>query len=107
EAMRFVRGHPLLRRVAETDPGAVIAAAAGDDRVILTMGTQFIAAQLREASPEGSERAIQRTADLVARLFLSYIALPPDDPDPRDEAELHAYARDVLVPLMALGVEGP
>lgn len=105
-AMRFVRAHPLLRRVAEADPGAVIAAAAAHDRRVLNLGVEFIAARLQDARPEGDARAIRRTADLVARLFLTYIALPPDDPDPRDQAELYAYARDVLAPLIGLGVSG-
>lgn len=107
EAMRFVRAHPLMRRVAERDPGGVLATAAAHDRLILTMGTDFIAARLAAARPEGDPRAIRRTADLVARLFLTHVAMPPDDPDPRDDAELHAYARDVLAPLIGLGVDGP
>lgn len=106
-AMRFVRAHPLLRRAAERDPGGVVAAASAHDRLVLTMGTDFIAARLGAARPQGDARAIRRTADLVARLFLTHIAMPPDDPDPRDDAELHAYARDVLAPLIALGVDGP
>lgn len=106
-AMSFVRTHPLLRRVAQADPGAVIAAAAARDRHVFRLGVEFIAARLQAARPEGDARAILRTADLVARLFLTYVALPPDDPDPRDPAELHAYARDVLAPLIGLGVDGP
>lgn len=106
-AMGFVRAHPLLRRISQADPGAVLTTAAAHDRLILNLGVEFIAARLRAARPDGDARAIRRTADLVARLFLTYVAMPPDDPDPRDEAELHAYARDVLAPLIGLGVDGP
>lgn len=102
-AMGFVRSHPLLRRVADTDPGAVLATAAARDRHVLRLGTDFIAAQVEQARPDGDRRAIRRTADLVARLFLTYVAVPPDDPDPRDEAELRAFARDLLVPVIAAG----
>lgn len=106
-AMSFVQTHPLLRRVAQSDPGAVLATAAAHDRLVLALGVDFIAARLQAARPDGDPRAVRRTADIVARLFLTYVALPPADPDPRDEAELHAYARDVLAPLIGQGIDGP
>ncbi|MBJ7328565.1 MAG: TetR/AcrR family transcriptional regulator [Solirubrobacteraceae bacterium] len=106
-AMSFVRRHPLLRRVAESDPGAAMATASANERLVLNLGRGFIAGQLRHELPDADQRAIDRTADLVARLFLTYVALPPDDPDPRDESELHAYACDVLAPVIAAGVGGP
>lgn len=106
-AMRFVRLHPLLVRVANGDPGAVIATAAARERLVLGLGVDFIAARLSAARPDGDPRAIRRTADIVARLFLTYVAMPPDDPDPRDDAALRAYARDVLAPLIALGLDAP
>lgn len=102
-AMRFARTHPLLRRVADTDPGSVLAAAAARDRQVLGLGRDFIAAQITQSRPDADPRAVRRTADLIARLFLTYVAMPPDDPDPRDEAELRAYARDVLAPVIAAG----
>lgn len=102
-AMRFARTHPLLRRVADTDPGSVLAAAAARDRQVLGLGRDFIAAQITQSRPDADPRAVRRTADLVARLFLTYVAIPPDDPDPRDEAELRAFARDVLAPVIAAG----
>lgn len=102
-AMRFARTHPLLRRVADTDPGSVLAAAAARDRQVLGLGRDFIAAQITQSRPDADPRAVRRTADLIARLFLTYVAMPPDDPDPRDEAELRAFARDVLAPVIAAG----
>lgn len=106
-AIGFVRAHPLLRRVADTDPGAVLATAAARDRRMLRMGADFIAGRLERARPEADRRAIRRTADIVARLFLTYVALPPDDPDPRDADALRAFARDVLAPMIGVGVDGP
>ena len=102
-AMGFARTHPLLRRVADTDPGAVLATAAARDRQVLTLGRDFIAAQIAGSRPEADARAVRRTADLIARLFLTYVAVPPDDPDPRDDAHLRAFARDLLVPVIAAG----
>ncbi|MBJ7520686.1 MAG: TetR/AcrR family transcriptional regulator [Solirubrobacteraceae bacterium] len=99
-SMRFVRSHPLLRRVATTEPGSVLETAAAQDRLVLRMGTDFIAAQLRRARPDDDDRALHRTADLVARLYLTFLAMPPEDPDPRDDTALDAYAREVLMPLL-------
>ena len=99
-SMRFVRSHPLLRRVAASEPGSVLETAAAKDRLVLRMGTDVIAAQLQLARPDDSERALRRTADLVARLYLTFLAMPPEDPDPRDDAALDAYAREVLMPLL-------
>ncbi len=99
-SMRFVRSHPLLRRVAASEPGSVLETAAAKDRLVLRMGTDFFAAQLQLARPDDSERALRRTADLVARLYLTFLAMPPEDPDPRDDAALDAYAREVLMPLL-------
>lgn len=101
--MRFARTHPLLRRVADTDPGSVLATAAARDRQVLHLGRDFIAAQIAESRPDADPRAVHRTADLVARLFLTYVAVPPDDPDPRDETELRSFAGDVLAPVIAAG----
>lgn len=99
-SMRFVRAHPLLRRVAASEPGSVLDTAAAKDRLVLRMGTDFIAAQLRLVRPDDGARALRRTADLVARLYLTFLAMPPEDPDARDDAALGAYAREVLMPLL-------
>ena len=42
---------------------------------------------------------------MVARLFVTYVGVPPTDPDPRDDEALEAFARETLVPLIALAVD--
>ncbi len=98
-AMRFVRDHPMLKRLAHADPGSVTATVAANDALLLRMGSEFIVGSILGEHPDAQTRSAQRVADLFARLFLTYVALPPSDPDPYDDEALHAFGRDVLAPL--------
>lgn len=106
-AMRFARDHPLLERFAHSDPGSVTATVAANDALLLNMGTEFIARAILGENPDVTTRAAHRVADLLARLFLTYIALPPRDPDPHDDESLRAYAADILVPLAESALSQP
>lgn len=99
-AMRFVREHPLLKRLSHADPGGVVDTVAAGDAVLLTMGRDFIAAQLQVGGGIDAREA-RWAADVTARLFLTFVALPPGDPDPHDDSELRSFARRILVPLMS------
>lgn len=74
-AMRFVREHPMLKRLSHADPGGVVDAVAAGDATILRMGTEFLAAELRQGGLP--TREARWAADVSARLFLTYVALPP------------------------------
>jgi TetR/AcrR family transcriptional regulator, repressor for uid operon len=100
-AMRFVREHPMLGRLAHGDPGAVTEGVAAGDSLLLRMGGEFIAREIHGNRRSQPPREVARVADTVARLFLTYVALPPSDPDPYDDPELDAFAHEVLVPLIA------
>ena len=104
-AMAFVRAHPLTRRAAGSEPGAVLDAVAAGDGRILAMGREFIAGQIAAGHPGADPRRVTQVADVVARLFVTYVGIPPDDPDPADEAALEAFARRTLVPLLAQAVD--
>ncbi|HEX5909651.1 MAG TPA: TetR/AcrR family transcriptional regulator [Thermoleophilaceae bacterium] len=104
-AMAFVRTHPLTRRAADSEPGAVLDAVAAGDGRILAMGRGFIAAQITAGHPDADPRRVAQVADVVARLFVTYVGIPPEDPDPADEAALADFARRTLVPLLAQAVD--
>jgi len=104
-AMGFARTHPLTRRAAESEPGAALETVAANDRRILSMGREFIAAEISAGSPSADPERVARVADVVARLFVTYVGLPPTDPDPGDEIALQAFARETLVPLIAGAVD--
>lgn len=102
-ALSFAREHPMLQRLAHSDPGAVAETVAADDAAILSMGSAFIARRIHGAAPGAPSRRTQRVADTLARLFLTYLAIPPTDPDPASDAQLRSFAREVLTPLIAAG----
>jgi AcrR family transcriptional regulator len=103
-AVRFSRTHPMLRRLGDTGRGALMEALAVNDATMLTMGSQFLAARMLATSPKASPQVVRWAADVLARLFVTYVALPPTDPDPANEEELRAFARAVLYPLAEAAV---
>ena len=97
-AVRFSRGHPMLRRAAVTD--SVLPA--GDSARLLAMGADFIAARLSGSGGDMQNPAAQRirwTADVFARLFLTFITCPPVDPDLDDDNALRRFAHEILIPM--------
>ena len=94
-AVSFAREHPMLRRAAHTEP----ALSPADNAKLLAMGSAFIANYLHGDAPSEPSRHQRWVADVFARLFLTYISLPPTDPDFGDDAELRRFAQDVLTPI--------
>ena len=96
----FVRQHPLGRRFAETEPGAVIDIAAAHDGAVLSMGSDFIARRIHGDPTGEPSRETRWVADVLARLFLTYVSIPPGDPDPANDTELRRFAGEVITPMI-------
>jgi TetR/AcrR family transcriptional regulator, repressor for uid operon len=94
-AVTFSRAHPMLRRAAHTES----ALSPADNAKLLDMGSAFIADYLHGDTPGKPSRQVRWAADVFARLFMTYIALPPTDPDFGDDAVLRRFAHDVLTPM--------
>jgi AcrR family transcriptional regulator len=99
-SVRFARDHPLLRRIAQTDAGPFAEGLATKDSDLLDIGAAFIARQIHGDQPGAPSRAARWVADVFARLFLTYVAIPPADPDLGDDAELRRFAAEVLTPMV-------
>jgi AcrR family transcriptional regulator len=99
-AVEFTRAHPMLRRAREAEPGWVIEGAAADDARLLAMGTAFIAGYIHGDRPGPPSRRARWIADVWARLFITYVAVPPSDPDFASDGELRRFAREVLAPMV-------
>lgn len=91
-AVAFTREHPMLRRAGQLDPMPVAEAAD-----LIDMGKTFIANYIHGDSPSQQARWV---ADVFARLFFTYISMPPTDPDVRDDAALRLFAEQVLTPMV-------
>ena len=94
-AVRFARAHPMLRRSAEVDPGGILATLAADDAALLLVGRDFIAERLHPGRGRVPD-AVTWVADSFARLFVTYVAVPPAL---ADEHDLRRFARAVLLPM--------
>jgi AcrR family transcriptional regulator len=99
-ALSLAHGHPVLAHVLATNPGQLVETGLADDGAILAMGSAFIAGNL--APPGRAPNAAQRrTGELLARLFVSLLMMPPPSVDLTDPAQARALARAAVVPLIA------
>ena len=98
-AVTFAREHPMLRRAGQLEP-----APTDDSRELLTMGSAFIARYIHGEEPGTPSQSVRWVADVFARLFLTYISIPPTDPDFGDDAELRQFAHEVLTPMVERAV---
>lgn len=94
-AVRFCRRHPILRRAPHHEPTPN-----ADTAALLPIGVQFIAEQINAGNPHPPTREMRWVADVFARLFLTFISVPPTDPDFDDDTQLREYARQILTPMV-------
>ena len=97
-AVTFARENPMLRRAGHVAPAPIGAAA------LLYMGAAFITHNNHGDAPGQPSQQVRWVADVFARLFFTYISLPPADPDFGDDAELRRFAHEVLTPMVERAV---
>jgi TetR/AcrR family transcriptional regulator, repressor for uid operon len=93
-AVTFAREHPMLRRAGHVEPAPIDAAE------LLKMGSAFIANYIHGEAPGKPPQEVRWVADVFARLFFTYISMPPTDPDFGDDSELRRFAHEVLTPMV-------
>lgn len=98
-AVSFAREHPILRRAAHSEPAPI-----ADSVELLKMGSAFIANYIHGDEAGEPSQQVRWVADVFARLFFTYISMPPTDPDFADDAELRRFAHEVLTPMVERAV---
>ena len=98
-AVSFARAHLMLRRAGQAEPAPI-----ADSVELLKMGSAFIANYIHGEEPGAPSQQVRWVADVFARLFFTYISIPPSDPDFGDDAELRRFAREVLTPMVERAV---
>ena len=101
-AVTFARKHPMLRRAGHTS--SLAPAPIADSVELLKMGSVFIANYIHGEAPGTPSQQVRWVADVFARLFFTYISMPPNDPDFGDDAELRRFAHEVLTPMVERAV---
>lgn len=94
-AVRFCRSHPILRRAPHSESPS-----GTDTAALLPIGTDFIAHRINAGRDGPVSQEIRWVADVFARLFLTFISVPPTEPDFDDDAALRRYAAEVLTPMV-------
>ena len=94
-AVAFARQHPMLRRAGQLEPAPI-----ADSVELLKLGSAFIANYMHGEAPGTPSQRVRWVADVFARLFLTYLSMPPADPNFADDAELRRFAHEVLTPMV-------
>lgn len=98
-AVRFAREHPMLKRAGNTEPASI-----ADWAELLDMGAAFIANYIHGDAPGTPSERVRWVADVFARLFFTYVSVPPTDPDFGQERDLRRFAHEVLTPMVERAV---
>ena len=96
-AIRTARTHPLVRSLADHDPAWLLETLRSPRSAILTSVRASMAATL-SAIPAHSQAALDpvRAADILLHLVVAYTFTPEADPPLDDDADLEAFAKDIV-----------
>lgn len=104
-ALTLAHAHPVVAHMLATDPGEAFDTLAADDGFVVRAGSAFVATHLAEGDPRHPHPDPVRTGEVLARLFVALVLLPPLSVDLTDAEQARRLARDVVVPIIA-GVRG-
>lgn len=93
ETLRLTRTHPLIDRLVNHEPEALLELAELQDPDLLGLARAFVAAALGRPPDDPA-------SEVVVRLVISFVVLPRSVVDVTDETAARAFARTVLVPIL-------
>lgn len=102
-ALRAIRRNPLLSRILEVEPDALVASLIGDGGRTLSLIRRFVAGQLRAEQRAGHVNAsvdVDLVAELMVRVSVSFLLTPSDVVDLDDEEQASTLVRKFLVPML-------
>jgi AcrR family transcriptional regulator len=82
-AMRTGQAHALLNRLLATEPNSLVALVTTDRGPVLSAARKALEEILAGWLPRAPKARLSMAADAVARLLVSYVVNPPDDPPPQ------------------------
>lgn len=101
-SLRYAARHPLVRRAARHEPESLIAVGLAEDAQLLRIAIEFLAAEIHRMQARGLALHLDphQGAEVLARLFVSFVLLPRGPLDPADEAQMRDFADRTLVPML-------
>jgi TetR/AcrR family transcriptional regulator, repressor for uid operon len=99
--LTVIREHPLLERLARTEPESLLHALNADDSAVFRLVQQFLSALIKQGQQEGALIAGDPTvlAELGIRLGASFVLIPHSALPLDDEAAAREAVRALLAPL--------
>jgi AcrR family transcriptional regulator len=102
-SLRIAARHPLLARLARSEPEVVLAAIADRRSGAFPAAVAFLASRLRASQRAGvvGDVEIEAAAEVLVRIAFSFVLLPDSGLPLDDEDRLRELARGLLTPLLA------
>jgi AcrR family transcriptional regulator len=100
--VRLAAAHPLVARLARVEPQVLIESFRAGDPSALELGRAYVARRLRSGQNKGKipKRNAEELADILVRLSLTYVLIPSTLVDLEDDAQLRAFARSAIAPIV-------
>jgi AcrR family transcriptional regulator len=99
--LRLVHSNPLVAHMLATAPGELLDLTLADDSLILNAGSAYLAAQIRQIhGRKGARAAAQRMGELITRLFVALVLMPPPSVDLTDPKQARQLARETIAPIV-------
>jgi AcrR family transcriptional regulator len=92
-ALRTARAHPLLDRLLESEPEALLPVLVTSGGPVLSAARPAFAEVLSQRLPELDQEEVRRIADATTRLLISYVVDPAED----DPGVLAVVLADLLL----------
>jgi AcrR family transcriptional regulator len=97
--LRLVHSHPLLSHWLATDPGELLNGVLAENAKVLRAGSAFLAAAVADLGGDDAERR----GELLGRLFVALVLMPPPSTDLTDPGQARALARELIAPIVVRG----
>lgn len=80
EALVAAAEHPLLRRLLDNEPEALLPYLLANDSPVLSAALPVVEALLARFAPHLTDHELAAVADMASRLLISYVVSPADEP---------------------------
>lgn len=99
-AWQASRAHPVIGHWLATDPGGVLDLVLAEDSQVLRLGAVYLTAAIRNLAGDQGAPDPDATAELLVRIFLALLLMPPPSLHPDDPESARRLARSLIAPIV-------